>query len=321
MRRVAVADVGGTHARFALATVDGPQTVSVDEPLILKTADYGSFEAAWEAFGKGQRASLPTELAIAFAGPVGGQHLSLTNNPWVIRPAALRNRLRLDRLKVMNDFGAIGHAVASLDNTHFRFICGPADPLPASGVTSIVGPGTGLGVAALLRGASGYEVIETEGGHVDFAPLDPLEDRIIAELRRNFRRVSVERIASGQGLSNLYEALGRIEGRERTLSDQAALWGAALSGTDSLASAALHRLVLSLGAIAGDIALTQGANAVVIAGGLGRRIADHLVPLGFADRFIAKGRFASKMKDIPVRVVTYPEPGLLGAASALARDL
>ncbi len=90
----------------------------------------------------------------------------------------------------------------------FTHVCGPDVPLPQEGMISVIGPGTGLGVAALLRRGKDYEVIETEGGHVDFAPLDSLEDRILAELRNSFRRVSVERLVSGRGLMNIYEALG-----------------------------------------------------------------------------------------------------------------
>jgi glucokinase len=320
MRQIAVADVGGTHARFALADIEGGRVVSLGEPETLKTAEYASFQTAWEEFGKRKQIDLPNELAIAFAGPVGGEMLKLTNNPWVIRPALIHERLGVDRYTIVNDFGAVGYAVATLGDEHFRHLCGPETALPAEGVISIVGPGTGLGVAALLKRAGRYEVIETEGGHVDFAPLDSLEDKILTQLRRNFRRVSVERVAAGQGLWNLYEALGAIEGRNLTFHDDKELWAAALAGSDSLANAALDRLCLSLGAVAGDLALAQGANAVVIAGGVGLRLADYLPRSGFRDRFIAKGRFERRMDEMPVKLITHPQPGLFGAAAAFAKE-
>jgi glucokinase len=320
MRQIAVADVGGTHARFALADIEGGTVVSLGEPETLKTAEYASFQTAWEEFGKRKQIDLPNELAIAFAGPVGGEMLKLTNNPWVIRPALIHERLGVDRYTIVNDFGAVGYAVATLGDEHFRHLCGPETALPAEGVISIVGPGTGLGVAALLKRAGRYEVIETEGGHVDFAPLDSLEDKILTQLRRNFRRVSVERVAAGQGLWNLYEALGAIEGRNLTFHDDKELWAAALAGSDSLANAALDRLCLSLGAVAGDLALAQGANAVVIAGGVGLRLADYLPRSGFRDRFIAKGRFERRMDEMPVKLITHPQPGLFGAAAAFAKE-
>lgn len=320
MRTIVSADIGGTHARFALAEIDGGRVVRLDDPIKLQTSEHGSFQLAWEEFGRRKGIDLPPELAIAFAGPVGGEVLKLTNNPWVIRPSLMKERLGVDRFTIVNDFGAVAHAVATLPDTEFQHICGPDRPLPKTGVLSIVGPGTGLGVAALLRKPDHYEVIETEGGHVDFAPLDKLEDRILTELRRSFRRVSIERIASGRGLWNLYEALGAIEGQPLAFHDEKELWAAAIAGTDSLANAALDRLCLTLGSVAGDMALAQGSYGVVIAGGVGLRLADHLTTSGFRDRFIAKGRFERRMDDMPVKLITYAEPGLFGAAAAFARE-
>ena len=320
MRKIAVADVGGTHARFALAEIDAGRVASLGEPNTLKTSEHGSFQLAWQEFGRRAGIELPNELAIAFAGPVGGELLKLTNNPWVIRPALIKERLGVDRYTVVNDFGAVGYAVATLGDEHFQHLSGPERPLPLQGVISIVGPGTGLGVAALLRKSEGYDVIETEGGHVDFAPLDSLEDNILAQLRRNFRRVSVERVAAGQGLRNLYEALAAIGNLDVTIHDDKELWSAALEGRDSLATAALDRLCLSLGAVAGDMALAQGAVAVVIAGGVGLRLAEYLPRSGFRDRFIAKGRFERRMDEMPVKLISHPQPGLVGAAAAFAKE-
>ena len=223
---------------------------------------------------------------------------------------------------MVNDFGAVAHAVAALDAVGFQLLCGPDAPLPDDGVITILGPGTGLGVAAFCCAAGGtYDVIETEGGHIDFAAVDALEDRILAHLRKNFRRVSVERLISGRGLMNIYESLGAIEGQPLAIRDDTSLVGGGAAGSDSLAAAALDRFCLCLGAVAGDLALAQGARAVVIGGGVGLRLADHLPRSGFATRFIAKGRFERRMADIPVKLITHPQPGLLGARRRLrARD-
>jgi glucokinase len=319
-RTIAVADIGGTHARFALAEVDAGRVVSLGEPVMLKTADHASFQTAWQEFGRAVETDLPNALGMAFAGPVGGEVLKLTNNPWVIRPALMDERLGVTQYKIVNDFGAVAHAVAQLGDEHFEHICGPEGPLPRRGVTSIVGPGTGLGVAQLLKTADTYHVIETEGGHVDFAPLDALEDKVLDYLRRSFRRVSVERIAAGSGLVNLYNAISSIEGTAVKHPNDKALWAAALEGSDLLAAAALDRFFLSLGAVAGDLALAHGANAVVIAGGLGYRLKDRFATSGFADRFIAKGRFERRMESFPVKLVSHPQPGLYGAAAAFAKE-
>jgi glucokinase len=318
MRRIAAADVGGTHARFALAAIKGGRVIDLGEPVTVKTSEFASFQHAWQEFGRRIEEPLPNELAIAFAGPVGGDVLKLTNNPWVIRPALMQEKLGVQQFVIVNDFAAIAHAVAGLDGAAYRHVCGPQRDLPETGVVSIVGPGTGLGVASLLKRPDGHDVIATEGGHIDWAPLDPLEDRILEHLRENFRRVSVERLVSGRGLLNIYEALGTIEKRPFTLRDEKDLWTAALSGSDTLAAAALDHLCLIFGAVAGDFALAQGAHAVVLAGGLGLRLADHLPRLGFRDRFIAKGRFERMMDEMPVKVIVHPQPGLFGAAAAFA---
>jgi glucokinase len=319
-RTIAVADVGGTHARFAVAEVGGGRVQSVGQPVTLKTADHASFQIAWQEFGRVAGIELPDALGIAFAGPVGRELLKLTNNPWVIRPALMEDRLGVTQFKIVNDFGAIAHAVAQFEAEHFDHICGPEGDLPREGVTTIVGPGTGLGVAQLLKTEENYHVIETEGGHIDFAPLDALEDKILAFLRRSFRRVSVERIACGTGLVNLYNAIASIENKVVAHPDAKATWTAALEESDPLATAALDRFFLSLGSVAGDLALAHGANVVVIAGGLGYRLKDRFATSGFADRFIAKGRFELRMEGIPVKLINHPQPGLYGAAAAFAKE-
>ena len=319
-RTIAVADIGGTHARFALAEVADGRVVSLGEPVTLKTADHASFQIAWQEFGRVAGIDLPDALGMAFAGPVGGDILKLTNNPWVIRPFLMKERLGVTQYKIVNDFGAVAHAIAQFGPEDFDHLCGPEGPMPEHGVTSVIGPGTGLGVAQLLKSSASYQVIETEGGHVDFAPLDALEDQVLAYLRRSFRRVSVERIVAGSGLVNLYNAIASIEGRAVPHPDDKAIWAAALEGSDPLAIAALDRFFLSLGAVAGDLALAHGSNAVVIAGGLGYRLKDRFATSGFTDRYIAKGRFERRMEGIPVKLLNHPQPGLYGAAAAFAQE-
>lgn len=320
MTRVVAVDIGGTHARFALADVANGRVVNLDEPVTLKTAEHASFQTAWEAFAASQASPLPHAAAIAIAAPVKGDVLQLTNNPWVIRPALIPEKLRVDAHVLVNDFEAVSHAVAQVPNDALRHVTGPDAPLPQQGIITIVGPGTGLGVAQLFREGGGYHVIACEGGHIDFAPLDSIDDAILKELRNKHRRVSVERIVSGPGIVPIHDVLAKIEGRDTPHLDDKALWPAALDGSNSIAAAALDRFCLSLGAVAGDLALAQGASAVVIAGGLGLRLADHLPRSGFAERFVAKGRFQAMMATLPVKLITHPQPGLFGAAAAFARE-
>ncbi|HYG30183.1 MAG TPA: glucokinase [Allosphingosinicella sp.] len=321
MREIVVVDIGGTHTRFAIAEVGDGRVRGLGEAFKLNTAEHSGLTAAWEMFRERSGRPLPPAAAIAFAGPVGGEQLKLTNNAWVIRPAQLPRELRVERLTVVNDFGAVAHAVAQLGDGEYRYLCGPDAALPPQGVISIVGPGTGLGVGQLLRrGGGAYDVIETEGGHVDFAPLDEVEDRMLAHLRARYGRVSVERLAAGMGLTNIYEVLAGIEAAPVWAGDDKELWAAAMSGGDSLAGAALARWCLILGAVAGDLALAHGAAGVVIAGGLGLRLGAHLPGSGFRDRFVAKSPYERRMDELPVKLLAHPQPGLFGAAAAFARE-
>lgn len=321
MKQIVTADIGGTHARFAIATIDRGQVLEVSKPVILKTGEFVSFERAWSAFEHRLGSKLPSDLSLAVAAPVTNDAFSLTNSPWQFRRSQIVSQLKLSSILFINDLAAVGHAISALDDSNFLHIAGPEEPLPTTGVITIVGAGTGLGVALVVRGdKQEYRVIETEGGHIDFAPLDPLEDRIAVELRKKFGRVSAERLVSGPGLLNIYEVLGQLEAHPDVTRDEAALWSMALERTDELAVIALDRLCMSLGAVTGDLALAHGASAVVIAGGIGGRLKDRLKSSGFANRFVAKGRFERRLAETPVKLITCPEPGLLGAAAAFARE-
>jgi glucokinase len=319
MELVAV-DLGGTNVRFAIAEVAGGGVVSLGPATTLHTAEHSSLAAAWQAFSARAGRALPRAASLAVACPITGDVLKLTNSPWVLRPASLKDELGVDLLTLVNDFGAVGHAVAQLPAADMRHVAGPDMPLPATGVIGIVGPGTGLGVAHVLRKAGTYHVIESEGGHLDFAPLDVIDDGMLVRLRARYRRVSNERIVSGPGLANIYEHLATIEGRAIPELEDKSIWTAALSGSDPLAVTALGRFCQALGSVAGDLALAVGAHAMVIGGGVGARLADILPHSGFATRFTAKGRMEAMLSNMPVKLITHEQPGLFGAAAAFAME-
>lgn len=306
MKIVAV-DIGGTHVRFAPASLHGAQ-VRLEEETVLRTGDYASLEEAWSAYLQGSPA--PDGAAIAVAAPVTGAEVKLTNNRWVLRPAELAAGLGVARATLINDFAAVAHAVP-VCGADLRHLCGPDTPLPTEGVISVVGPGTGLGVAILHRRKGADQVLATEGGHIGFAPCDELEDRIATRLRARHGRVSVERVVCGGGIAEVHAAL---TGEEQ---DERALWQRALSDEAALATT-LERFCGLLGSVAGDFALAHGAAAVVIGGGLGLRLAEHLPKSSFAARFRDKGRFAALTGSLPVKLIRHPQPGLLGAAAAFA---
>lgn len=321
MTKLVAVDIGGTHARFAIASVSPDGAITLGEPATLHTKDHGSFQLAWQAFREMNGGTLPDAVAMSVAGPVGGEVIKFTNNPWILRPARIEEMLGPKRQTIVNDFAAVGHAVARADDADFIHLAGPDVPLPRNGTLSVLGPGTGLGVAHVWRDMErGYHVQATEGGHVDFAPLDLIEDAILARLRKRHNRVSVERVVSGPAIVDIYATLAAMEHKAIVEKTDVEIWTAGTSGEDPLAAAAVDRFCLSLGAAAGDYALAHGASGVVVAGGLGYRIRETILKSGFSERFCAKGRFAGMMASLPVKLITHPQPGLFGAAAAFVRE-
>jgi len=321
-RQFVSVDIGGTHARFASATIAANGAITLGEPEVLHTSDHASFQMAWEEFRSRQGGTLPAAVSMAIAGRPNSDIIRFTNNPWTIKPALVKQELRVERFTMVNDSAAVAHAVACADESQFLHLAGPDQPLAPEGTISVLGPGTGLGVAHLWRdGAGSYRVQSTEGGHVDFAPLDSIEDAILARLRKSHNRVSTERVVDGPAIVDIYRTLAKLERRSVPELGDIEIWTRAASGEDSLAAAAADRFCLSLGSVAGDIALAQGGfGGVVIAGGLGYRIRETLLASGFAARFRAKGRFSTLMAGIPVKLIIHPQPGLFGAAAAFAKE-
>lgn len=320
MTQLVALDIGGTHARFALASVAEDGAISLGEPVTLKTGDYASLQTAWEEFDRRCDAPIPRAAAIAIAGPVTGEIVRMTNNSWVLDTGALDEQLGLERVTVLNDFGAVAHAVARAPEDQLVHITGPDIRLPERGTVSVIGPGTGLGVAHFHRYPGGYHVQATEGGHVEFAPLDEMDDWMLARLRRQYIRVSTERVHSGPGILEIYRALAGREQRPAVLEDDRTIWEQGIARQDSLAAAAVDRFCTSLGSLVGDYALAHGASAVVLAGGLGLKLRELLPRSGFGERFRFKGRYTQMMAGIPVKLIVHPQPGLYGAVAAFQME-
>jgi glucokinase len=317
-----VADIGGTNARFAFAQISADGAIRLDEPVTLATSGFASLETAWEEFGRRAGKPLPKGASLAIAAPITGETLRMTNNSWIIQTGKLDEQLGLDRFTVLNDFAAVAHAVARAPETALEHVCGPDRPLPETGTISVLGPGTGLGVAFLHHFTAGgdYHVQASEGGHIDYAPVDRVDDALLARLRSRHRRVSVERVAAGPGIVGIYENLAALEHREVPNLDDKQIWELGLEGKDALAVAAVNRFCMTLGSAAGDYALVHGATGVVIAGGVAARLGKRLSSSGFAERFRFKGRYEAVMADIPVKRIVLDQPGLYGAAAAFAKE-
>lgn len=315
MTELVALDVGGTHARFALASAGTDGAISLGDPVTLPTADFGTPEDAWREFARRSPGPEPRNAAIAIAGPVTGDTVPMTNSPWVLRISAFKETLGLEAVTAINDFGAVAHAVARAPEDQLIHIAGPERPLPATGTISVIGPGTGLGVAHFHRHSGGYHVQATEGGHIGFAPQDEFDGRLLASLRAIYGRVATERVNAGPGIEVIYAALGG-----RALSHDRAIWERGLAREDELAAQAVERFCASLGSVVGDYALAHGASAVVLAGGLGLRLREVLPKSQFGERFRAKPRYEAMMAGIPVKLIVHPQPGLYGAVAAFQME-
>ncbi|MDT8438839.1 MAG: glucokinase [Wenzhouxiangellaceae bacterium] len=320
---VLVADIGGTNARFALANLDGDERPNLHDEKKLSGDQFASLQHAIRHY----IASIGTHTtirraAIAVASPVTGDEIRLTNRAWSFSRSEMQQELGLDELLVINDFGAAARSIPALKPEEKMLIHhGDADrPLPP---ISVIGPGTGMGVALITEfDEHRWHVIETEGGHISFAPQGNEETQIFEWLLARHDRVSVERVLSGDGLARIHAALaGKDPSRTRTpheeLASPAWIVSQALAGEDVIARRSLARFCAMLGSFAGDCALIHGARTVAIAGGMTPRFANFLKASAFVERFLAKGRFAAWMERVRVALVTYPEPGLLGAALSL----
>ncbi|MDX1625142.1 MAG: glucokinase [Wenzhouxiangellaceae bacterium] len=320
---VLVADIGGTNARFALADLDAEGRPQLHDERKLSADRYASLQQAARHYLAeiNGRYSI-SRAAIAVACPVTDDEIRLTNRAWSFSRSELREELGLEELTVMNDFGAAARAIPALRDEeklvlHHGRHDGPRAPI------SVIGPGTGMGVALVTQfEGSDWHVIETEGGHVSYAPQGSEEKRIYEWLLARHDRVSVERVLSGDGLGRIHAALsGRDPAKAATpnesLASPAWIVEQALAGEDVVARRALARFCAILGSFAGDCALIHGARTVAIAGGMAPRFAGFLRSSAFVERFLAKGRFAAWLESVRVVLVTHPEPGLLGAAQTL----
>lgn len=309
-------DIGGTNARFALTDPNSP-TPAILHARSLDASAFASLQHAAEHY-LAEVGVQPTRAAIAVACPVDGEEIRLTNRAWAFTRGELQESLGLQRLSVINDFGAVSWAVPSLQAGEWVTLYGREDAT-LRGPISVLGPGTGLGVSLLVGSQDdGWQVVETEGGHVSFAPLGEEEHTVARWLSARFGRASNERLLSGKGLSHI-DAVLRVGGGDvdAALREPADIVAAALAGHDLTARRTLARFCAVLGSVAGDAALAHGARTVMIAGGIVPRFIPFLRSSAFRERFLAKGRFASYLESVTIRVITHPNPGLLGAAVAV----
>lgn len=312
-RPVLVADIGGTRARFALA-VGG----RVGAGTTLALADFATPLAAIRACLAAHGDPSLGGLVLALAAPVDGTPVTLTNAGWSFDRAELAVALALPvaRIHLLNDFAALALALPMLSPAELRQVGGGL--AVAAAPRLVLGPGTGLGVAGLVRGAAGWLAVPGEGGHATLAPGDDRESRLLELARREYGHVSAERLLCGGGLPLLHRLSGQVDGRPLGAPDTPAIVAAALAG-DADCRATIDTFCGWLGSVAGNLALAFGARGgVYIGGGIVPRLGALFDRSPFRARFVAKGRFAAYLAAVPTHVILAEAPALRGAAAYAA---
>lgn len=320
-----IADVGGTNARFALAPIKDEFHSILEEELVhirtLSAIKFPNFEEAIKDYLSSIPSvySRPKQGTIAIACPTDTDLIRMTNNNWAFSQSELQANLEFSSLTFINDFFAVACAVPYLTDKQIIQIGEghPIDYLPKV----VTGPGTGLGLGAVIFDTKGHPVtVQGEGGHIHFAPVDDTERYLLEFLLKKYPRVSVERLVSGQGLENIYEGLQYKYYHKTITMDANDISKRALAGDDEVCVESLNYFCAIFGSFCGDAALMYGAKGgVYIGGGIIPKILDFLKTSEFRQRFIDKARLSPFVLKVPTFVIVSKQPGLLGAAAYLNR--
>ena len=308
------ADVGGTHARLALVRASRTQEGAVELIAYRKLVcgDHADIADLLRTFLKAESIGPIRHCVLACAGQVVGDEVIHDNLAWPIDIPALRGALGFDELFVLNDFEALGYALADAQSLHARLLCGP--DIAATGPKLVVGPGTGLGAAVHVPRGSG-SVMTTEAGQMDFAAQTLREREVLACLAPDGGYVPCERLLSGPGLLTLYRTLCVLDGAPQGLDTPEAVTEAARKRSDANAAEAVDLFCGALGSFVGNLAMDfMARGGVYLAGGFLSGMFDLLQQSDFATRFLHGGSIRIFLERVPVRVMEHGQHGLLGAA-------
>lgn len=327
--RVLAGDIGGTKTLLQIADIF-PNSFRVVYEQAYESQRYPEFQLLAKEFLKSAATHVDLILSSAcfgVAGPVTGREARITNLPWRINADACARELKISNVALINDFQAVGYGIDGLAEADVVSLQEGSEQAGAPRV--VIGAGTGLGEGLLVWSGDRYEILASEGGHVEFGPTDELQIELLKYMRTRFDRVTYERVVSGPGLVNIYSFLREREPKRESAvlantlneGDAAAnITRFALEKNDELARQALDLFCAVYGAQAGNLALTCLAQGgVYVAGGIAPKIIDKLKDGIFMQAFRNKGRMAPLLDAMPVRVIVNPKVGLIGAALMAAR--
>ena len=312
-----IADIGGTNLRIGTTDPEG----KIDNIKMYRCSEFSGLAEIVQDYLTGFDTNVvKLNACFAIACPVDNDIISMTNLPWEFSKKELQQTLGLSSMYFINDYTAIAHAVPTLtDNQKVKIGSGS---VVENKPISICGPGTGLGVANVVNVNGQWISLGGEGGHVDFAPTDETEIKILNFLLKKYKHVSYEQLLSGLGIEQIYQALMSIQGQTPEALKAEDITAKAINNECDVCKASLDKFCEILGNFAGNLSLTLASfGGVYIAGGIVPRFIEYVQKSNFRSRFEAKGRFESFNQAIPTYVITEPQPGLMGASAFLCQQL
>ena len=311
-----LADIGATHARFALETAPGV----LRAVQVLKCDDFTGIVPLLHSYLADHAGTRINHAAFALANPISGDLIRMTNRDWQFSTDEVRRELGLNTLLIVNDFTALAMSLPGLSGDDLMQVGGgaPAD----NAVIGVLGPGTGLGVSGVIPTLDGFVTLGSEGGHVNFAPADEREFAILQFAWKEWSHVSNERLISGPGMEIIYRALAQRNGMDVKPRTSPEIISGALEQDDALCIEVLECFSGMLGGAAANLAVTLGAfGGVFIGGGIVPRMGEWFAKSPFRARFEAKGRFTDYLSQIPTYVIMTPNPAFYGVATILSEHL
>jgi glucokinase len=323
---VLIGDIGGTKTILAVfSSEQGPNLPLVE--MTYPSTHYASLEAIIAEFLAAVK--LPVASAcFAIAGPIVAGRAQVTNLTWVVDQDVLKTTFMWPEVKLLNDLESVAYAITILKPSDVYTIS--AGSTVEGGNIAVLAPGTGLGEAFLTYKDGRYQAHASEGSHVSFGPVGPLQIGLLEYMNeQGHKHVSYERVCSGGlGIPNLYaylKASGHAEEPD-WLAEKLAdaedhtpiIVNAAQDKTHpcELADATLKMFVAILGAEAGNLALkVLSSGGIYLGGGISPRIIADMERPEFLEALRSKGRFKEMLTKYPVHVILNPKAGLLGAAA------
>lgn len=308
-----VGDIGGTNARFALVE---PGSLQPRHEHVVRCAEYPGLEQAVRRYLARHGNPRLGSAALAVATGITGDFIQLTNGPWGFSVEQTRQAFGLEHLHVTNDFTALALAVPTLLPSEVRKV-GGGEVVPGTAI-AVIGPGTGLGVSGLLPAGAGFVPLQGEGGHTAFSPMTEREADVLRWMWKRHDHVSNERLVSGMGLENLYQALCGLDRVTARVLDAPAITAAALARQDAHCQEAVDMFCAILGTAAANLVITLGARAgCYVGGGIVPRLGDYFERSPFRERFESKGRYSAYVAAVPTWVILAQTPALRGLATLL----